>query len=87
MVNGADDVYVERRRPVERVPDGLFDGEEAVLHLIERTVSPLVIRVYESPLTGVRRRYAGPTPQSGAHSQYRAVSVTLRRPLPSRFIT
>ena len=37
MVNGPDDVYVEREGRIERVPDGLFEGEEAVLHLIERS--------------------------------------------------
>jgi hypothetical protein len=30
MVNGPGDVYVERRRRIERVEDGLFEGEEAV---------------------------------------------------------
>jgi len=40
---------VDRRGPrIERVPDGLFEGEEAVLHLIERIVAPLGIRVDES---------------------------------------
>ncbi|HEY7667354.1 MAG TPA: CpaF family protein, partial [Actinomycetota bacterium] len=34
MVNGPDDVYVERKGRIERVEDGLFEGEEAVLHLI-----------------------------------------------------
>ena len=48
MVNGADDVFVERKGRLERVPDGLFEGEEAVLHLIERIVGPLGIRVDES---------------------------------------
>jgi len=48
MVNGPDDAYVERRGRIERVPDGLFEGEEAVLHLIERIVAPLGIRVDES---------------------------------------
>jgi len=33
MVNGPDDVYVERKGRIERVDDGLFEGEEAVLHL------------------------------------------------------
>jgi len=48
MVNGADDVYVERKGRVERV-EGLFvEGEEQVLHLIERIVSPLGLRVDES---------------------------------------
>ncbi|MGH2591160.1 MAG: CpaF family protein, partial [Actinomycetota bacterium] len=36
MVNGPDDVYVERKGRIERVVDRLFEGEEAVLHLIER---------------------------------------------------
>jgi pilus assembly protein CpaF len=48
MVNGADDVYVERKGRIERVRDGLFEGEEAVLHVIERIVSPLGLRVDES---------------------------------------
>jgi len=48
MVNGADDVFVERRGRIEKVPDGLFEGEEAVLHLIERIVGPLGLRVDES---------------------------------------
>jgi pilus assembly protein CpaF len=34
MVNGADDVYVERKGRIERVQDGLFEGEEAVLHVM-----------------------------------------------------
>ena len=34
MVNGPDDVYVERGGRIERAPDGLFEGEEAVLHLM-----------------------------------------------------
>jgi pilus assembly protein CpaF len=48
MVNGADDVFVERRGRIERAPDGLFEGEEAVVHLIERIVGPLGLRVDES---------------------------------------
>src|SRR4249919_1186352 len=48
MVNGSDDVYVEREGRIERAPDGLFEGEEAVLHLIERIVGPLGLRVDES---------------------------------------
>jgi pilus assembly protein CpaF len=48
MVNGPDDMYVERKGRIERVTDGLFEGEEAVLHLIERIVAPLGIRVDES---------------------------------------
>ena len=34
MVNGADDVFVERKGRIERAPDGLFEGEEAVVHLM-----------------------------------------------------
>src|SRR5919198_5221529 len=48
MVNGADDVYVERRGLLERVESGLFEGEEAVLHVIERIVGPLGLRADES---------------------------------------
>src|SRR5262245_19756810 len=48
MVNGADDVYVERGGRVERVDGRLFEGEEQVFHLIERIVSPLGLRVDES---------------------------------------
>ena len=45
MVNGPDDVYVERKGRIERVMDRLFEGEEAVLHVIERIVAPLGLRV------------------------------------------
>src|SRR5436309_8547758 len=48
MVNGPDDVYVERKGRLEKVTDGLFEGEEAVLHVIERIVAPLGLRVDES---------------------------------------
>jgi pilus assembly protein CpaF len=48
MVNGPDDIYVEREGRIERVESGLFEGEEAVLHLIERIVGPLGLRVDES---------------------------------------
>jgi hypothetical protein len=34
MVNGADDVYVERRGRIERAHGGLFEGEESVRHLM-----------------------------------------------------
>jgi pilus assembly protein CpaF len=48
MVNGADDVYVERKGRIERM-EGLFiEGEEQVFHLIERIVAPLGLRVDES---------------------------------------
>jgi pilus assembly protein CpaF len=48
MVNGPDDVFVERKGRIERERDGLFEGEEAVLHVIERIVAPLGLRVDES---------------------------------------
>jgi hypothetical protein len=38
----------ERCPRIERVQDGLFEGEEAVLHVIERIVAPLGLRVDES---------------------------------------
>src|SRR5439155_20495279 len=34
-----------RFRRIERVPDRLFEGEEPILHLIERIVGPLGLRV------------------------------------------
>jgi pilus assembly protein CpaF len=40
MVNGPDDVYVERKGRIVKVDDRLFEGEEAVLHVIERIVAP-----------------------------------------------
>ena len=48
MVNGADDVYVERKGRVEKVEGLVFEGEGQVLHLIERIVAPLGLRVDES---------------------------------------
>ena len=48
MVNGADDVYVERKGRIVREEGLLFEGEEQVLHLIERIVAPLGLRVDES---------------------------------------
>jgi pilus assembly protein CpaF len=48
MVNGADDVFVEREGRIERADGRFFEGEEQVLHLIERIVSPLGLRVDES---------------------------------------
>jgi hypothetical protein len=33
--------YAEHSRRIERVADRLFEGEEAVLHVIERIVAPL----------------------------------------------
>ena len=48
MVNGPYDIFVERKGRIEKVESGLFEGEEAVLHLIERIVGPLGLRVDES---------------------------------------
>src|SRR5436190_12840027 len=48
MVNGADDVYVERKGRIEREESLFFEGEEQVLNLIERIVAPLGLRVDES---------------------------------------
>ena len=42
MVNGPDDVFVERKGRIERVADRPFEGEEAVLHVIERIVGSWV---------------------------------------------
>jgi pilus assembly protein CpaF len=48
MVNGVDDVFVERKGRIERVEGLVFEGEGQVLHLIERIVAPLGLRVDES---------------------------------------
>ncbi|HEX6209064.1 MAG TPA: CpaF family protein [Actinomycetota bacterium] len=48
MVNGPGAVYVERKGRLELVGGGLFEGEEAVYHLIERVVGPLGLRADES---------------------------------------
>jgi pilus assembly protein CpaF len=45
MVNGPDDVFVEREGRIEKVQGRLFEGEEPLLHLIERIVGPLGLRV------------------------------------------
>ena len=37
--------YKRRRRRIQRVADRLFEGEEAVLHAIERIVAPFGLRV------------------------------------------
>jgi Flp pilus assembly CpaF family ATPase len=43
-----DGTHLELCPRIERVPDGLIEGEEAVLHVIERIVAPLGLRVDES---------------------------------------
>jgi pilus assembly protein CpaF len=48
MVNGPSAVFVERKGRIERVDPGPFEGEEAVIHLIERVVGPLGLRADES---------------------------------------
>jgi len=55
MVNGPDDVFVEREGRIERVEERLFEGEESVHHLIERIVGPLGLRVdHASPWVDAR---------------------------------
>jgi hypothetical protein len=49
-VTGPDDVYMERKGRIARVADRLFEGEEAVLHTIERIVPPLGLRVTQRHL-------------------------------------
>src|SRR5829696_6767866 len=54
MVNGPDDVWVERRGRLERT-DVAFDGEADLRHAIERILAPLGRRVDEaSPLCDAR---------------------------------
>jgi pilus assembly protein CpaF len=50
---------VERCPRVEKVQDRLFEGEEAVLHVIERIVAPLGLRVDGSSLWVDARRSDG----------------------------
>lgn len=45
MVNGPNDIYVERKGRLERVDDVVFEGEDDVVHVIERIVAPLGLRV------------------------------------------
>jgi pilus assembly protein CpaF len=59
MVNGADDVFVERKGRIERVEGLVFEGEGQVFHLIERIVAPLGLRVDES------MPYVGAHPPAG----------------------
>jgi pilus assembly protein CpaF len=88
MVNGPDDVYVERKGRIERVAPGLFEGEESVYHLIERIVGPLGLRVDESsPYVDARlpdgsRFHAIVPPLSlcGPVVTLRKFAVTLLRP-------
>ena len=55
MVNGPDDIFVEREGRIERVHERLFEGEESVVHLIERIVGPLGLRVdHASPWVDAR---------------------------------
>jgi len=53
-VNGLDDVDVEREGRTERVQERLFEGKEPILHLIERIVGPLGLRIESSSTVGVR---------------------------------
>jgi pilus assembly protein CpaF len=39
---------MEQEQRIQRVPNLLFEGEEAVLHVIERIVAPLGLRVDKS---------------------------------------
>jgi pilus assembly protein CpaF len=48
MVNRPDDVFVERKGRLEKVPDVLFEGEGDLMHLIERIVGPLGLWVDSS---------------------------------------
>jgi pilus assembly protein CpaF len=87
MVNGPDDVFVEREGRLERVQERLFEGEGPLLHLIERIVGPLGLRVDgSSPWVDARlpdgsRVHAIVPPLS-----LRGPSLTIRRfsPVPFR---
>jgi pilus assembly protein CpaF len=47
MVNGADRIYVERDGVIARAP-ARFEDDRAVLHVIDRIVAPLGVRIDES---------------------------------------
>jgi pilus assembly protein CpaF len=49
MVNGPDDVFVEREGRIERVPDRLFEGE--VLHLMGDQIREAKGRIYATSAT------------------------------------
>ncbi|ADU51321.1 type II secretion system protein E [Thermaerobacter marianensis DSM 12885] len=54
MINGRDQVYVERRGRLERVPVQ-FEDDRQILHLIEKIVAPLGRRIDEaSPMVDAR---------------------------------
>ncbi len=57
MVNGPDEPTTRMvpRERIEKMPESLFEGEEAVLQVIERIVAPLGLRVDElSPWVDAR---------------------------------
>src|SRR3954467_848982 len=55
MVNGPREVWVERGGRLARVDDVSFDGEDALMHSIERILAPLGRRVDEaSPVCDAR---------------------------------
>ena len=54
-MNEPDDVFVQREGRIEHVRDRLFEGEEPVMHVIERIVGPLGLRVdHASPWVDAR---------------------------------
>jgi hypothetical protein len=79
----ADDVYVERCPRLEKVTDDLFEGEEAVLHVIERIVAPLGLRVdATSPWVDAR------LPDGSRTESYRLITHrTSRRGFPITLVT
>jgi pilus assembly protein CpaF len=55
MVNGPDEVYVERKGKITRRPDVRFKDEAHVRHIIDRVISPLGRRIDESsPMVDAR---------------------------------
>jgi hypothetical protein len=72
-------------RRFRRVPQQVLHDACRREPISPRRPAPFSREWEEGPAS--RRTYARPMPQSGALSQCRGVSVTLRRPLPSSFIT
>jgi hypothetical protein len=71
MVNGPDDVFVEREGPIERVRDRLFEGEKSVMRVIEPIVG----------LSGLRVDHASPWVDARLPSDSRFMRLTDARRL------
>jgi pilus assembly protein CpaF len=70
---------------LEKVTDGLFEGEEAVLHVIERIVGPLGLRVDESsPWVDARLSDGSRVHTQFLRTPFRGSRIRLIRSIPDR---